>query len=122
MQVYRWEHKVKGHGPLCGLSVFDWRLCFLEHAAPNEFLVFREFVKKIPYTYKDIVFNTYKFYDAYFFAWDNLDKLIENLVDGAEDVLESHDYELMTYELHTDYLELPDGQVFFNKLKAKRTN
>lgn len=56
----------------------------------------------------------------YFFGFDSLDTLFGFLYEDGPERLEEWGFQLTEWEVTENYYPLEDGQVFFNKPKAKR--
>ena len=116
LKVYRFEHKYIGCGPLCGETSFSWQTYFKDHDCPRDDVGFPDFERSVKH--RDSI--TDDDHPYFFFGALNLDWLLNLLRHGAEEELEFFDFELMEYEVTEDYYVLGDGQVYFNKSKAKR--
>lgn len=116
LKVYRFEHKYIGCGPLCVETSFRWNVYFKDHQAPCETDAFNDFEKFVKN--RDDVED--RNHPEFFFGANNLDWLLSLLRSGAEEALEEYDFELMEFEVTDDYFVFDDGQVYFNKSKAKR--
>lgn len=116
LKVYRFEHTEIGCGPLCAETSFPWNRFFRDHTSPCELEIFNDFERFVK-NRDDVVERNHP---DFFFGANDLDWLLSLLRTGAEEALELNDFELMEFEVTEDYLVLDDGQVYFNKSKAKR--
>lgn len=113
IRVFRWQHKETGYGPLCARNddpFMWWQVLFHDHNGPegDEWVEYKNQESHIK--------------SNHFFAWDSLDKFLNILKEGAEDLLENRGYEMTEWEISEAYIVMEDGQVYFDRTKATRIN
>lgn len=114
MKVYRYEHIDDGLGPFrCKKYTDDFSFNpFKKHLVPIFQEEFRKFVSKLP------EWNGLNL-SPYLFGMGSLDELYDLLVYPKEQMIVAG-FVVAVYEVDGDFCVLSDGQVMFNKEKAKK--
>jgi len=114
MKIYRFEHIEDGEGPFCCKKFLksDFNP-FIKHNGPHSFDEYHDFTKSKGNKWTGLSGS------PYFFGMKSLSTLL-GLLRVQEQVMYDKGFVIAVYDAEEDLVTFPDGQVMFNKEKARR--